>query len=380
MARLLLLSLSDVSRDPRVARQVDFLADEHEVVVAAYGSPPHSDVDFIPLVEPGREELLRAGFRIATNAELRLLRRFETAYWRDRRFPVWSRQLQPMQPDLVLANDAIALPIAFEVAHGAPVVFDAHEYAPTEHDELLRWRLLIRPLVRHICRRYLPRVAAMMAVSRGIADLYAREAEVQPAVVTNAPPYSSLSPRPAGDRVRLIHFGGADRLRRLETMIELMAYLDERFSLDLLLVGNQRYVAKLKRLARDDPRIRFLDPVPMQELVRHANEADIGVFVQGGDNPQRRYALPNKFFEYIQARLAVAIGPSPEMAEIVERYACGIVSPTFEPRDLAALLNGLDSEELSRLKQGSDAAARELNAEANAPIVREVVQRALAQK
>jgi hypothetical protein len=214
-------------------------------------------------------------------------------------------------------------------------------------------------------------------VSHGIADLYAQDLEVRPAVVTNAPPYAPLSPSPAGDRVRLIHFGGVDRLRRPETMIELMSHLDERFTLDLVYFGNPRYVAKLKRLARD-PRIRFLDPLPMHELVRHANASDIGVVVQGGDNPQRRYALPNKFFAYIQARLAIAIGPSPAMAEIVERYACGIVSPTFEARDLAPLLNGLDSEELSRLKQGSDAAARVLNAEANAPIVREVVRRALA--
>ena len=277
----------------------------------------------------------------------------------------------------MIVNDAILLPIGFEAADGAPVVFDAHEYAPTEHQELLRWRALIGPLTRHICRVYLPRVQAMMVVSEGIGHLYGGYTPVEPVLVTNAPAFLPLSPRSVDERIRLIHFGGADRQRRLEDMIELMGHLDERFSLELLLVGGERYVRKLKRLARDDPRIRFPAPVPMRKLVEHASAADIGVFLHRGDNPQRRYTLPNKFFEYIQARLAVAIGPSPEMAKIVGRYDCGIVSPTFEPRDLAALLAATDVEQLWRYKQNSDLAAHELNAERNAPLIREVVARAL---
>jgi hypothetical protein len=31
-------------------------------------------------------------------------------------------------------------------------------------------------------------------------------------------------------------------------------------------------------------------------------------------------ALPNKFFEFIQARLAVAIWPSPEMSKITKTF------------------------------------------------------------
>ncbi len=378
MARVLIASLSDVGRDPRVSRQVDALRDEHSVTVAAYGSPDREDVDFVKLTSGAQDFSVPGIFRMAANASLRQLRQFDTAYWRDTRFRAWRDELAAVPADIILVNDAVLLPAAFEAAAGAPVVFDAHEYAPTQHEELLRFRVLVAPLTRHICRIYLPRVRSMMVVSEGIGQLYGPFTDVQPVAVTNAPPFAAISPRPVDEKIRLIHFGGADPQRRLEKMVELMSFLDDRFTLDLFLFGGERYVRKLKVHARSDPRIEFRKPVPMTELVHTASHADVGVFLYTADNPQRLYTLPNKLFEFIQARLAVAIGPSPEMAKIVRRFECGFVSPTFEPRDLAELLNATGPEQLWQFKLNSDAAARVLNAEQNAPIIRRVVGGALS--
>ena len=57
----------------------------------------------------------------------------------------------------------------------------------------------------------------------------------------------------------------------------------------------------------------------MHELPRMANDYDVGLYLLPPTNFNQRYALPNKFFEFIQGRLAIAIGPSPEMAKLVER-------------------------------------------------------------
>jgi hypothetical protein len=73
-------------------------------------------------------------------------------------------------------------------------------------------------------------------------------------------------------------------------------------------------------------------------------------------------ALPNKFFEFVQARLAVAIGPSPEMATLVRRHGFGIVAGSFEPRELAQCIAALAPADLLAMKQRADAASRELNA------------------
>ena len=115
----------------------------------------------------------------------------------------------------------------------------------------------------------------------------------------------------------------------------------------------------------------------MRELASLANGYDIGLYLLPPTNFNHRYALPNKFFEFIQGRLAVAIGPSPEMAAIVRHYGCGVVAPTFEPESLAAELNALDAAAIAGFKHASHRAAAELCAERNAVLTLETVEHAL---
>ena len=76
-------------------------------------------------------------------------------------------------------------------------------------------------------------------------------------------------------------------------------------------------------------------------------------------------ALPNKLFEFIQGRLAIAIWPSPEMARIVHEYKCGIVSEDFTIESIANRLNSLSVQDIMKFKQNSHTAADFLCAEKN---------------
>jgi hypothetical protein len=240
------------------------------------------------------------------------------------------------------------------------------------------WRLLVAPYSHWQCRRYLPQVASMMTVGQGIADEYEREFGVRAMVVTNAPSHERLEPTPVHNPVRILHHGIASRGRGLREMIRLIDLLDERFTLDLVLVeASPGHRDELIRAASHNPRVRFPEPRRMHELVILANDYDIGLYLLPPSNLNRRYALPNKFFEFIQARLAVAIGPSPEMAEIVRRYGCGIVAEDFTAESLATALNALDGSSIAALKRASDVAARELCAEENEDLVLHAVEGAL---
>jgi hypothetical protein len=116
----------------------------------------------------------------------------------------------------------------------------------------------------------------------------------------------------------------------------------------------------------------------MRELVSMANAYDVGLFLLPPNNLNRRYALPNKFFEFVQARLAVAVGPSPEMAALVRRHGLGVVAADFTPEALAAELNSLDADQIAGFKLASDAAACELSAERNAEAILSAIDTALA--
>jgi glycosyltransferase involved in cell wall biosynthesis len=379
MATVLVISLSDLGSDPRVDRQIDFLREDHRVIAVGFGPPSYEDIDFVELERvdlPNPAHLLNRATRIASGL-LALNRR---AYWSDPYHRHWRRALAGLGADLVIVNDTMLLPLAFSIAGDAPVVFDAHEYSPSEFEGSLAWKLFVRPRLRWICRRYLPRVAGMMAVSQGIADRYKWEFGSSSVIVTNAPRFEALGPTEVGDTVRLVHFGWPDPQRRLEDTLAAMELLGERYSLDLLLMGPgpAGYLDQLRRRADGNRRIRFLDPVPMREIARFANSYDVGVFLLPPRHINQEFTLPNKFFEYIQGRIVPAVGPSPEMARILRAWDCGIVADDYSAEAFAAAIAGTSRERLAELKKNVDRAASELCAEHNRPIVLDVVASALA--
>jgi glycosyltransferase involved in cell wall biosynthesis len=251
---------------------------------------------------------------------------------------------------------------------------DAREYYPKNFDDRWLWRIFVKPLNEYLCAKYIPLCDKIITVSQGIAREYEHAYGVHAEVVMSLPRSSMLSPAAArSDRFRLIHHGSASQSRRIEDMVELMDYTDKRFSLDLMLVGDGPYMSRLRRMVERRRNVRILPPVAMQEIVPFIHQYDIGVFLCPPSNFNLKYALPNKLFEFIQARLAVAVSPSVEMRTIVEDYNCGIVSNDFSPQSMAHALNSLTSEKIAFFKNQSHKAAAKLNAEANQTRVLEIV-------
>jgi hypothetical protein len=380
MATILVVSLSDLSADPRVDRQVDFLRGDHHVIAAGFGPPAYDDVDYVELDAAELPRYPQHVLEVGVAHAERLLGLNKRAYWADRAIRHWRDLLGGTQKDLTIVNDIVMLPVPFSIPGEEPVVFDAHEHAPSEYATSRAWRLMRRRHVRWICRKFLSRVAGMMTVSPGISDLYRREFGVGGAVVTNAPRFREIEPSPVHEPVRMIHFGTADPHRRLRDTLDAVKILGPGYTLDLLLVAQGSsaiHLSELRSSVADEPAIRFLDPISTQALVPFANSYDIGVHMMPPINFNQRFALPNKFFEYIQARIPPAIGPSPEMARIVRKWDCGIVAEDFTPEGLAAAIASTTSQRLAELKRNAAPAAQELCAERNRELVIEVVDGAL---
>lgn len=343
-------------------RQIEALGGSHTLYVLGMGPAPEGVAGFVPVHVPPATRT-----HAAHNACLLALRRYERYYWHHAQIVALmaaAAKLPVASVDLVLANDVWVLPAALRLAGSAPVWLDAHEYAPREFEDRATWRWLLGPFFDDVCRRCLPRVAGMSTVCEGIAREYARQYGVTVGVMPNCPEPEDLEPRPVRHgEIRLIHHGAAIASRRIEVMVDLMRHLDERFCLDLMLVEHDpAYMAALRARAAGCPRIRFIAPVPMREIAAFTNTYDIGVFLLPPTNFNYLHALPNKFFEFMQARLAIAIGPSPEMQALVDAHGCGVVGPSFEPDGLAQVLAALTPEDIDAMKQASDRASRRFNA------------------
>ncbi len=377
MSRVLIVSFSDLGRDPRVDRQIGFLRAGHDVVAAGLGRPGDGDIEFIDLTPPvlaRPAELARRALGLARLGT----HRYEAVYWRNPGIRFAAAQLAGHGADVVLANDLSALPLACAVADGARIVFDAHELSTAEQADELWWRVLMAPYADWLLRAYLPRVTAMMTVAPGIAEIYESRYGVEAAVVTNAPGRVELEPTPVGEPMRMIHHGVADPQRRLELMIETTDLLDERFTLDLMLTrGSPRYYAQLEGMAATRARVNLIEPVGQREIVAHCNAYDIGIYLLPPRNENLLHALPNKIFEFIQARLAIVVGPSPEMApESSAQQSAGWSRRTSRRLPWRRFWSGLTPDAVAQFKLRADAAAGQLNAERNGEIVRELVERA----
>jgi hypothetical protein len=278
-------------------------------------------------------------------------------------------RVKAVKVDLIICNDITALPLSTKVAEGtgAKVLLDAHEYAPREFDDDPIWRFFWRDLWDYVCKTYLHKVSAMTAVCQSICDEYEKNYGGKWNLITNAVFYEELSPNRVMDsRIRMIHHGGVNPSRKIENMIELVEHLDERFELDLMLVNTgSAYYRKLEKLATHKVRVRFREPVAMRDIPKTINEYDIGLYLLPPTGFNNRMALPNKLFEFIQARLAIAIWPSPEMAELVKNYGCGVISDDYSVGSMAKCLNQLSSEDIMLFKKGSNKASGILCAEKN---------------
>lgn len=398
MSTVLILSFSDLANDPRVNRQIRFLNGPYDVIAAGHAPPNVPGVSFCRIgITPAQPAGVRPQnllVRKAAGAVRRIrtaMRKImggigprvgaaEWAYWDYANYQAVYQQLASRRADLIIANDVPTLPIACRLAQDwkSKVLFDAHEFAPREYEEMARWRWFEAPLIRYLCKQYIPRVDAMITVCPGIADAYHELLGVRAGVVTNAPEYHDLPVRPHREDqpVRMVHHGGISRSRKLENMIHMLDHLDRRFELNLVLVGSDLpYRRQLEELASRTGRVRFLSPVGMRELPTFLNQFDVGLYLLEPLNFNNLHSLPNKLFEFIQARLAVAIGASPEMAAVVRRTRVGVVGPDFQPHTLAALMNPLTSADINRFKSNANAVAWEMSAEANRKIVLDLCQR-----
>jgi alkanesulfonate monooxygenase SsuD/methylene tetrahydromethanopterin reductase-like flavin-dependent oxidoreductase (luciferase family) len=155
-------------------------------------------------------------------------------------------------------------------------------------------------------------------------------------------------------------------------MLDAVDRVTRPVTLDLYLTENDPgLIAELRD--RQSDRVRLHAPVPYSELIRTLSEYDVGVFVLPPINFNYRWALPNKLFDFVQARLGIIVGPSPEMARVVERHGLGAVADGFSADDLAREIEALTTERVAEWKAASDRAAVELSSETQVRVWRDAV-------
>lgn len=242
----------------------------------------------------------------------------------------------------------------------------------------------MRPVIVAIERAGIRAAAGVSCVSDGIADRLQSFHGLQerPAVIRNMPHYRETNFRPAGARINVLYHGIVAPGRAFEETIRSVSEWRDEFHLTIRGPGPQDYMASLKALAERAGaagRVTFAPPVPMTELVQEAAAFDVGFFAIRGHSLQNTYVLPNKFFEYTMAGLALCVSDLPEMRRLIDRHGMGVVIPSCEPGEIAHAINSLTRARIDQYKRASLDAARMLSWENEGQAFLAMAERALSE-
>lgn len=381
--KILVIAPVDLKKINTISRLVSTLKNDYDVYTAGYGPSSVTDVPFIPVTRSVENEMSFVDkiWRHLRYRFYKITKNYEGLYWIDWRI-VNNNELQQYKFDLIIVQNINFLPVAFRIANGhSKVMFDPQELYFAQYDGNEDWVRDHQPRIAYLCKKYIPKCDLVSFYADEVAELYQSFCPVKKYfIVTSAALYHDLKPLPVNpENIRIIHHGIADPNRGLQLAIEMMEHVEKRFHFYFMLVASSPdYLSFLKDKARNNSNIHFCDPVTPDKIVTSINPYDIGHFSIPPIHANFKFTCPNKYWEFIQARLCVAVGPYVILKRITEKYNTGIIFNDFEIETQARQLNSLTAGDIENYKNQSHLHAYELSAEPQSKKILEAVNELMA--
>lgn len=361
--RVLIICEGKITRLGRVRRTIELLQ-EMGAEISSLSDEPSNDYTFaMQLLLPKMAFSLPARiYRFLLKILRRLITVFGIQVALTRKINGFTTNIIPHGQtwDLIIIEHIDFLPVACELKEKqkAKLFFDIRDFYPREFEKYFMFRLLEAGYRKSVFDHLLQKCDAVATVSYGLADALQQDYGIHAHLIRSMPTYEDKPVLPVDKNlIRIVHHGSANTDRLLGETIKLVEKLDKRFTLDLYLVGNSDDILKLKQMAGNNPAIRFHDPVTFDRLIGTLNKYDIGIFFWEPTTFNIKYCLPNKLFEFIQARLMIISTPLPDISWLVNQHKCGLILPSFDLHESVKVINSLTESEVIEAKNASDKAA-----------------------
>ena len=217
--------------------------------------------------------------------------------------------------DIITANDLDTLPgcTLAAILKRKPLVYDSHELY-TELPELTG-REKTRNVWNFFEKHCIRKVAACSTVCDSIAKEFVDRYNKKSVVIRNVPLFKSaisLTPKTVQSSTKMLLYQGSLNMGRgLEQMIGAMLFLE---NVTLTIAGTGYLENALKQMVNDlelTEKVTFVGLLSPDDLFNITQTADLGLSLEENTCKNYEYALPNKLFDYIQARVPVITSDLP---------------------------------------------------------------------
>jgi glycosyltransferase involved in cell wall biosynthesis len=274
---------------------------------------------------------------------------------------IFGAEIEKLSPDLVHSQDIHLLNVAakFKASrklHGenCALIYDAHEYIRGLGSIDLRRR----DAYAEMESEFIGEADAVITVSNSIAERIMKDHNLstKPFLVLNAPSQAKIQITENSPSVRkvcglddavplIIYSGGIHISRGMDLLVASLEFLP---GVHLAMTSNREswYIEELKEKAgkfRAADRLHFVPYVLPEEVVPYISTATIGISPLPADVVNYDLALPNKLFDYMQAKLPIVSSNCREVSDLLSKIPLGETFDWQDPKALATTVNSVIS-------------------------------------
>ncbi|MBN2777432.1 MAG: glycosyltransferase [Bacteroidales bacterium] len=170
----------------------------------------------------------------------------------------------------------------------------------------------------------------------------------------------------------VIYQGVLNYGRGLHLMIESFRNVSD--DIYLLILGSGMIKHELVALVKQyklENKVLFHEKVSLSTLPSYTAAADFGINLLEDINLSKKYAVPNKLFEYIHAGLPVISSKMPESVAIYKEFCIGKLVEN-DPHKIAEAINNITMEDITDYRKNCKLAANKYNWENQVQVLKEI--------
>lgn len=332
-----MLVTNSLKKDPRVQREARAAHEAGLSVIVIGQEDQHFDKVFLKSI-PYKVDIIILGKTLLNTTNF-FLRAIRMPY----RFLSFVFKTASYSPAVIHCNDLNTLLQGWLASKlcGAKVVYDSHEVntpigekalSKKESSDVRRENFLIR------------KVSKVVSVSNAAAQLIGDYYGIKPLVVTNCSYRVPIDYTKEKDNkyFNVLYHGIISPDRGYEEFVLAGKYISD--NVKLIIRGYGPTEAILKNLVAEnllENKVQLVPPVEIKDLIPTASISHVGVVLTKPVNPNYKYTVGNKVFEYINAGLPVILSNVPEHQYLIKKFNFGIIVDEVTPENISTAINEL---------------------------------------